>query len=696
VSATPHIEDPLIEAAVRPLADNAEMRLAAAGYLEGIRCCQPEQEREAIAVWTKATRPSWLNWRMVLGALMLVFSVFVAVTEWGDVLKYYQWSASVRKGLYAPPPDFSDRVFSKLDSEQRLLVFGDPGAKDPSGRREVMWRKYPENPAYFSEYAGTYLRERNELVPGYFDEIRKIDPNNAWFLYFAAIERAKGAVFSVDPKPGASGAMASWWIKDQKRLEDALRLIREAGALPECESYAAENLSSRLAVLPNEDFMDNMESVSVLAAGLTTQSIHLMHVQSAIHAQAARQVDNRDAEGFRLLSNDAEALLRSICNQRTATLIEQVIHFGFVKMMSKEFAKSAGQLGLTVESEKWRGINERAQKLLSLRKSKQFTVDGSVADPVKVTGRFFGTAIESLAQQSAEGPVLTDELLQPGRTMDHEILSRGYAYALWILTGVLLLLVVLFRFRTPRMLRCMAGRVEELLRPSDWAWVLGFGVLLPLGFVMAINRYTPLGGRDYGLAGTAMLLPAGHFIGLFLLWWVAPVLVIRQRLANRAGFFGFAKPGVLEWMILACTVAFVFVIGWCGRIGEPGGFWEKWMVGAGWIPVASQPETSTLFYLALALMAVPVIWLLGISIRSLCGVRLFQAATVSKVLSTAQAAALLSIALASFGFKAAEQNAFRQDRLMRFDPAFPGWTRYEFEVADQARKELLKTLGPGK
>lgn len=585
MSATPHIEDPLIEAAVRPLADNAEMRLAAAGYLEGIRCHQPEQEREAIAVWTRATRAGWLNWRMALWAVMVVLSVYVAVTEWGNVLRYHQWSASVRKGLYEPPPDFSDRVFSKLNSEQRLLVFGDQGAKDPSGRREVMCRKYPENPAYFSEYAGAYLRERNELVPGYFDEIRKIDPNNAWFLYLAAIERAKGAVLSVDPKPGASGAMASWRIKDQKRLEDALRLIREAGALPECESYAAEILSSRLAVLPNKDFMDNMESVSVLAADLSTQSIHLMHVQSAIHAQVARQVDTRDAEGFRLLSNDAEAFLRSICNQRTATLIEQVIHFGFVKIMSKEFAKSAGQLGLTAESEKWIGINERAQKLSELRKAKQFTVDGSVADPVKVTGRFFGRAVESVAQQPAEGPVLTDELLQPGRTMDHEILSRGYAYALWILTGFLLLLVVMFRFRTPRMLRCMAGRVEELLRPSDWAWVIGLGVLLPLVFVMAINRCTALGGRDFGLAGTAMLLPGGHFVGFFLLWWVAPVLVIRQRLAKRAGFFGFTKPGILEWVVLACAVAFVFAIGWCGRIGEPGGIWEKWMVGAGWIPM---------------------------------------------------------------------------------------------------------------
>ena len=59
--------------------------------------------------------------------------------------------------------------------------------------------------------------------------------------------------------------------------------------------------------------------------------------------------------------------------------------------------------------------------------------------------------------------------------------------------------------------------MEELLDAGDWTWILGAGVLLPLVYVLAVSLLTPLGGREFGMLGNGMLLPAGHFVGLILL-----------------------------------------------------------------------------------------------------------------------------------------------------------------------------------
>lgn len=38
---------------------------------------------------------------------------------------------------------------------------------------------------------------------------------------------------------------------------------------------------------------------------------------------------------------------------------------------------------------------------------------------------------------------------------------------------------------------------------------------------------------------------------------------------------------------------------------------------------------------------------------------------------------------------------FKQDKRMRFDPAYPSLFRYEYEISQQARRELRQVMGYG-
>ena len=77
-------------------------------------------------------------------------------------------------------------------------------------------------------------------------------------------------------------------------------------------------------------------------------------------------------------------------------------------------------------------------------------------------------------------------------------------------------------------------------------------------------------------------MPAGHFLGLLLLWLTLPVQVVRWRLAKRAGGFGFPGPSLIGWLAVTCAAAFVPLIGWAAISGTEG----SWLVGLEsiWMP----------------------------------------------------------------------------------------------------------------
>ena len=165
-----------------------------------------------------------------------------------------------------------------------------------------------------------------------------------------------------------------------------------------------------------------------------------------------------------------------------------------------------------------------------------------------------------------------------------------------------------------------------MLRPVDYSWLLGAGLLLPYAYAMGVNRCTPLGGRDWGLKGLNGLLPMAQFLGMALLMLVVPVLVARWRLGLRAGCFGLG--GGRSWL------------GWIAVLGAAVG-----IPLSGWIaPIESHRDAWQPMLLGLA--ALPAGWLLAVSLRALFGsdrLRLLTRGVIARALVPVYAVAMLLV-----------------------------------------------------
>jgi hypothetical protein len=97
-------------------------------------------------------------------------------------------------------------------------------------------------------------------------------------------------------------------------------------------------------------------------------------------------------------------------------------------------------------------------------------------------------------------------------------------------------------------------------------------------------------------------------------------------------------------------------------------------------------------------VARPAFWLLAVAFRSLPGgpARLLHSSSAARVLVPAYAAAMLLMISMVPVFKIAERHWFKQDKRMRFDPAYPSLFRYEYEISQQARRELRQVMGYSK
>ncbi len=138
--------------------------------------------------------------------------------------------------------------------------------------------------------------------------------------------------------------------------------------------------------------------------------------------------------------------------------------------------------------------------------------------------------------------------------------------------------------------------------------------------------------------------PAGHFLGLLVLWLVVPVQIIRWRLVKRAEGLGFSGPSRIGWLAVVSTAAFVPWIGYAAITGKDLGM-VLLMFGPGRVATQLQPVLWPL--------GVPALWLSGVAARAQFGRAdcHFHRVAAARVLVVNLAAALGGPCVASQGFK---------------------------------------------
>ena len=660
----------------------------------------PGKAGEAAAGWeavdAKPRRPL-VKWAFIAALVMVSAWAWTGgvkegvVWSWINNIKWYQpgSGASSRKAL-------EDRFSRRLNDQGRLLLLGDITKSTLSERRKCLLDSSPDNPAYLMEYASAYLMDHDQLPADFLETARRLDPDNSWFTYFAAVVKLAGSVRQQMQTKAAivAGEAKTWTIRDQQKLDEFIALIHQASGQARFDSYQIRMIEERIPFIPRDDYTEYLAS-----AGAASGSLAYIYFQSlgrGIAAKAEQCAEQGDREGFLRLLADVEELNRKWTDSETGDIIGEEIFVGYLINSLPNLHAAAVKLELTEKAAQLRCLDER------LKKRNQEVLARKRAHSEKWMQERTSTWLSAYKNNDVKSPPpLTDDDLKPGRLADHEILSRACCLATWLLFAVCLGLVALFRFRLPVVVRRLVPRIGLLLRPVDYAWLIGAGILLPYAYMMVINRFTPLGGRDWSIGGTQMYflqqfkesvadtewrdwsiwcvriyLPLAQFLGLALLMMVVPVLVARWRLGRRIAMPG---PGGglswIGWFAVICMVVLIPLSGWIAPTEYQRDIYQPWVTG---------------------LMAVPVVWLFVVSLRALFGrakPRLLCRGVIARALVAVYATAMLLMAAAALGHKAAERYWFQRDTIMRMDPAFPAMSPYEYKVARQLRKEIREILG---
>lgn len=166
-------QNPLIEAAVRPLVGNRELHVAAEGFLETLRTADGEGAAEALARWNEVdARKVRLSWRyLIFGVLILT----TALLLWGDAGRFSMmrewrgWFGEFGFSYEESSRRILERVASRTGGEQRFLLFGDATPGDIVGGRKSVWEKTPDDASWYAIYVATHLSANDRLPEGYLE-----------------------------------------------------------------------------------------------------------------------------------------------------------------------------------------------------------------------------------------------------------------------------------------------------------------------------------------------------------------------------------------------------------------------------------------------------------------------------------------------------------------------------------------------
>ncbi|GAA5128005.1 hypothetical protein JIN84_07850 [Luteolibacter yonseiensis] len=673
------MDDPktrFIEAAVRTISGNTESRLAVSRFLEDRLEEGGVQAEQAIKRWDEldALR-RFPIWRITLFGVLLAVSAIVltkSYSEWQQLRSISKSISAMVGGAILSEEEPLSLGKKSLTADERLILFGDETQSSKTGKAKAIWDRHPDSPAYFAQYAEAFLSENEKLPDDFLDTARRLDPENAWFLYLAAGVEARDCVKKKDrsAEQKAAGKAPEWEILNAGSLGEAMRLFHEARNLKNCDGYKSLLMREKIPLLAQDNKIELFGAVGYVAGTSASDLISLRKLGEAISAQAGHFASENGTTGFRELMADSEAFNHKVLSMESNTLVEVLVYRAIIVTACRGFAGAAKVLGLQPEAERYQAVDDRLREARESLKNRDLLIDGH--DFKKKAGIFEGLTTPMVHRQVVNPPPITDEDLKPGRLLEHEIISMLCACAVYMFLGGFLGLVWISGFFRKTPIRRLAARFESLMRPIDWMWVIGAGVVLPILLVMILNRHTPLGGRDFSVVALRFLPPLASFNGLGLLLLILPILIIRWRLSEKCGSFGLVwRHSWIGWIAAGSCLPHMMVAGYAAPLG---------MIK--WVNVAA------------LILLVPHLWLVAVGIRA-CFVGptcSLMSATVARMLVPTYASAMLLMIGLVPVFKACEAYWFRREAALVLDAKFPGMGTYEYKVAVQLQKETRAQL----
>lgn len=552
-------------------------------------------------------------------------------------------------------------------SKGELLLVGDP-KESRLVQKTKLWQSDPDNPAYFADYATAFYASRKALPPDYFEIASRIDPDNAWFDYFGAAVIADKSFIKLKP-PKERNGVPEWKIIKRAEYTRALGIFLGASGKSRCESYEGELIGNRIRLLPQSTPVERAESVAYVV-NIPTPAIRLLRLGELVSARAYELESGGDPVEFRHLRDASLSCIRGIAGDDNPTMIHALVARAIIMPMTRGLEKTGCDLGVAEEApwvSEWR---DKMEKETEAKKRRRSEGDEMVRMVERDGSNFISTSLPVVIRGAGERPPISEGELNPGRLQDYANVSVQFSAVALTLLACASIGAFVYRFRSAGTLRIIAAKLESLLTPVDWIWIIGGGILLPVAVVFSIMCFTSLGGWDHGMRMSMVakwwFRPLPDFVVLFLLMIILPVLLSRWRLASRG------------------AVAF----GVRGR--SPAG-WAIFVLLSGCIGCASFPATR---WVVAGLVLTAALWMVVTASRAIFSgaATVFPRVVVSRTVLPAYVAGALCMMASIAGFDRFNQYWFERDEFMRLRPDAPTAIPYEYRLTRQMRADLLKLI----
>jgi hypothetical protein len=611
------------------------------------------------------------NWSRILAWVMLVVCIPLLVWAGGRVV----FAARDITGLGGgrtdrPAPDISPMLKDPTPAG-RLLVEGARGETNQAARWRPLWESAPDDPRFLAQYALAYYGEHKRLSPEIMAAAERIDPDNGWFTVMEAAGIVRKAVIrdKVPDRDSKAGKAARVTVNDAEALDRALALVRKARGMPRFETYQTELHRMRMEQLrPAEDFLGSVYR-SALMAGGGEPLLMMRDLCNALTASALRSSEAGDEAGFDRVVDDWLWLYR-VGMPEADTLIGQLLARAYVATPLRNFRDAALQLGRDDQAARFNALDVAVRE--QRERAKKRGEQDPLADLVGQRGSILGRLQLAAGSMVMSPPVIREDDLKPGRLADHALLDRLFTGGVWVLIGCAAMSVAFSRSGP----RSLARRMTDLLDWRDWLWILGVGVLAPIGWYVLITRFTSLSAREWAIMRTLCVQSAAQHFALFLMLVLVPLALARWRVAARGRLLGLAASGrKWDWLAVGSVALAVPVFGL-----------ER--------TVCSSFERISLA--AVLLLGWPVLRELVMAWRHSrsSSPRLLRHHAVARAALPAWVFAMLLCGIALRVHEAEERHWVQANRLMEPPPDQPVMSRYEGDLVKVLRAETVELFKP--
>ena len=596
---------------------------------------------------------SWLAVGLLWGALIPVFRAAWMELERLDAVHSFfghtgeafeKWSESLTVGM---------------DPNQRFFVLANTyGVESEEQKRwiESGMKHLPEEPAEFEEFVSAVWRIRGRFSKDFQEHGEKIDPGNGLWAMMEA------SSINWNTRPGARRAGAKPAFVATPEYQEAVDLLQKAADQPRIESSTSRRTSERLLRFGPAEDLASMADLRRFASYQRRFRLDSTRLNDLWTERATELAGRNDPEGLRKwIGSWDHMMMQSLRTPYRAGGIGPGI--SVIARAARDLKKTAGTAGLTdVESRMQQWMTEMGKPLSGHARH-------------GLSGREKNAATFAAGEWQYYFPDLaTAEELTSGRMAEHAGADRFFALAGAGFFGLLAAFATFEAWRRSAPVRGLASGVFPLLRPVDFAWLAGLGIILPLVWHVVVVRFTPLGCRDLGLMLWDMLPQTGQAGGGFLFSVCLLVQTARWRLAKRGGVIGLCQVSLWPgWVLAVLAALFIPAMGIVR-------YFPKW-------------EEEQLAMVA-AVAGLPFLWLLWRGFALLFGPR--HAALGGVVMCRALVPCFIAAAVLLLGLMPLLKNEERRwialDSVCGADSAGSGRCVLDARADELVRAQLLKAM----